>query len=404
MEFLYKAIDSSGALVDGTLAAESQADAMKAAATQRLLVVDMQAKRPGILIWPKKSPFKPQRLSTRDVVAFTQSLASMLKAGVMLDQSLSILADASGQPIVRTLCSDLGRDVRAGASLAEALEAHAGLFPSYYLPMIQAGELGGSLAAGLERLSSFVERAAQIRERIVSALIYPAMLAAMIAATIAIVLTVILPRFKALFDESETKLPLATRAVIALGDAVGNYGLFVLIAAVVCMVAFYRRWHDPVRGERMDLRFLKSRWSFGLVAKIQTSRFLRTIGTLSQSGVPLPQAAGVAVGMLGNRALASAGRDVCQRLKQGESLSVILGSCVVFPKPAAQLARVGEESGRLHEMLLEAADTLDREAQGTLERLLSILVPAITIAMGAIVAALIASVLVGILSLNDLAF
>ena len=108
--------------------------------------------------------------------------------------------------------------------------------------------------------------------------------------------------------------------------------------------------------------------------------------------------------MLGNRALASAGRDVCQRLKQGESLSVILGSCVVFPKPAAQLARVGEESGRLHEMLLEAADTLDREAQGTLERLLSILVPAITIAMGAIVAALIASVLVGILSLNDLAF
>lgn len=404
MEFNYKAIDSTGALVAGRLTAGSQSDAMKAAATQRLLIVDIHAKRSGLPSWLKKSLFTPTRLSTRDVVAFTQSLASMLKASVMLDQSLSILADASGQPSVRRLCLDLGRDVRAGASFADALESHARLFPSYYLPMIRAGELGGSLPAGLERLSSFVERAAQIRERIISALIYPAMLAAMITATIAMVLTVILPRFKALFDESQTTLPLATRAVIALGDFVSSYGLFVLIAAFITLVVFHRAWRDPVRGERIDGRLLKSRWSFGLVAKIQTSRFLRTVGTLAQSGVPLPQAAGVAVGMLQNRALASAGRDVCQRLKQGESLSVLLGNSAVFPKPAAQLARVGEESGRLHEMLLEAADTLDREAQGTLERLLSILVPAITIAMGAIVAALIASVLVGILSLNDLAF
>jgi general secretion pathway protein F len=226
----------------------------------------------------------------------------------------------------------------------------------------------------------------------------------MILLTVVLVLTVVLPKFRSLFAESQVQLPWATRGVLALGDFVGNYGWYCAAVIVLGGVTLRRTWKDPIRGPQLDLWLVQARWTFGLIAKTQTSRFLRTLGTLARSGVPLPQATDVALGMLQNRALLSAAKQVHEQLKEGQDLSVLLDRARVFPKAAVQLARVGEETGRLDELLIEAADTLDRESQGTLDRLLSILVPIITIVMGAVVAALIASVLVGILSLNDLAF
>jgi general secretion pathway protein F len=366
--------------------------------------VDLQIANHRIPQWLVQ-PFRlRRRLSTRDVVTFTQGLASLLKAGLVLDRALHIIGVTSERRGVRRLCVDLERRVRAGSSFAAALSEHQALFPPYYIAMASAGELGGSLPEGLERLGGFVERAAAIRERIVSSLIYPAMLAAMILVTMVLVLTVVLPRFRSLFQESQAQLPWATRGALALGDFVGAYGWFCAAGIAIGLGSLYRAWHDPILGPRLALRLLKAKWTFGLIAKTQTSRFLRTIGTLARSGVPLPQATSVALGMLQNRALLAAGRQVHTRLKEGLNLSLLLDRGEIFPKAAVQLTRVGEETGRLEELLIEAADTLDRESQGTIDRLLSVLVPSITIVMGAIVAALIASVLVGILSLNDLAF
>jgi general secretion pathway protein F len=404
MVYSYKAITGSGELQTGTLQANSQPEALTELGRMQLMPVDLRAvhrRLPTWLIGPLE--FR-SRLSIRDIVALTQGLASLLKAGLVLDRALHIMGDTSERRGVRHLCVDLERRVRAGANFAEALNAHRKVFPPYFVAMAQAGELGGSLPEGLERLGFFVERAAAVRERIVASLIYPAMLAGMILLTVILVLTVVLPRFKSLFEESQVQLPWATRAVLALGDFVSAYGWFCAALILLVSLALHRSWHDPVRGLQLAKRVLRSRWTFGLIAKTQTSRFLRTVGTLSRSGVPLPQATQVALGMLQNRALLAAAQDVHTRLKQGDDLSLLLDRAGVFPKAAVQLARVGEETGRLDDLLVEAADTLDREAQGTIDRLLSVLVPSITIVMGAIVAALIASVLVGILSLNDLAF
>jgi general secretion pathway protein F len=404
MEFLYKAIDRAGELHKGTLQAASQSAAANELGRMQMVPVDLRAANNRIPEWLTR-PFRLRsRLSTRDVVTFTQGLASLLKAGLVLDRALHIIGATSERRGIRRLCVDLERRVRSGSSFADALSDHRELFPSYYIAMASAGELGGSLPEGLERLGSFVERAAAIRERIVSSLIYPAMLAGMILVTMILVLTVVLPRFRTLFQESQAQLPWATRGVLALGDFVGAYGWYCAGIIAIGAILFYRAWHDPIVGSRLALRLLKARWTFGLIAKTQTSRFLRTIGTLSRSGVPLPQATSVALGMLQNRALLAAARDVHTRLKEGLNLSLLLDRGGVFPKAAVQLARVGEETGRLDDLLIEAADTLDRESQGTINRLLSVLVPSITIVMGAIVAAIIASVLVGILSLNDLAF
>jgi general secretion pathway protein F len=404
MMFSYKAIDKLGVLQRGTLQAVSQTAAIAELSQRQMVPVDVRAN--GGDLWARLTDafqFK-RRMSTRDVVALTGGLASLIKAGLMLDRALHIIGVTSERHGIRNLCMDLERRVRAGSNFADALNEHHKLLPPYYVAMVQAGELGGSLPEGLERLASFVERAAAIRERIVSSLIYPAMLAAMILVTMVLVLTVVLPRFRSLFDESQAKLPWPTRGVLALGDFVGAYGWLCGCLIIVGAVALYRAWQDPKRGPQLSLWILKARWTFGLIAKTQTSRFVRTIGTLSRSGVPLPQATSVALGMLQNRALLAAARDVHTSLKEGTDLSMLLDRAQVFPKAAVQLARVGEETGRLHDLLIEAAETLDRESQDTMDRLLSVLVPSITILMGAIVAALIASVLVGILSLDDLAF
>jgi general secretion pathway protein F len=404
VDFSYKAIDRAGELKSGTLEASSQTAAVTELTGRDMTPVDVRVTGDRIPAWLSQ-PFQfRSRLSTRDVVSLTRGIASLLKAGLVLDRALHIMGTTSERRNIRDLCLDLERRVRAGSSFGNALSDHVRLFPAYYVVMARAGELGGSLPEGLERLGSFVERAAAIRERIVSALIYPAMLAGMIVLTIILVLTVVLPKFKSLFEESQAHLPWATRTVLAVGDFVSAYGWLCSVGLVVVVITSCRVWRNPVHGLLLSLWLLRAPWAFGLVAKTETSRFLRTIGTLARSGVPLPQATGVSLGMIQNRALLTAARDVHTRLKEGHDFSVLLDRAHIFPKVAVQLARVGEETGRLEDLLVEAADTLDREAQGTIDRLLSVLVPGITILMGAIVAALIASVLVGILSLNDLAF
>ena len=404
MLFTFRAVDKSGDVSTGTLEAASQSAALAELARRQVLALDLRQTRRRLPASLTEALHWRTRLSTRDIVALTQGLGSLLRAGLVLDRALHIIGATSERRRIAAVCVDLERRVRAGANFGDALSAHAKFFPSYYIAMVRAGELGGSLPEGLERLAAFVARAAAVRERIVSSLIYPAMLTAMILLTVILVLTVVLPRFKSLFDESQAKLPWATRGVLALGDFVSAYGWLCAAMLAVAAAGLHRAWHDPLRGPRRDRRLLGARWTFGLIAKTQTSRFLRTIGTLASAGIPLPDATHAALGMLQSRALLVAARDVHQRLKQGQDLSLLLDHAEIFPKAAVQLVRVGEETGRLADLLEEAADTLDREAQNTIDRLLSVLVPIITIVMGAIVAGLIASVLVGILSLNDLAF
>jgi general secretion pathway protein F len=404
MEFSYKAVDKEGRLQAGSLEATSHASALAELARMHLLPVIVQLQDRSLSVSLRRAIRVGRHLSTRDIVALTMGLASLLKAGLVLHRALNILGSTSDRAPIRALCSELERKVRAGSSFGDALEAHGRAFPKYYITMARAGELGGSLAEGLERLGMFVERAASVRERIVASLIYPVMLVGMILVTLVLVLTVVLPKFKSLFTESQVLLPMPTQAVLALGDFVKAYGWLCGVITVLSAIVIIGAWRDTHWGPRIDRHLLRARWTFGLIAKIQTSRFLRTIGTLARNGVPLPKSTNVALGMLNNRALQAAAREVHERLKQGQDLSSLLDRAEVFPKAAVQLARVGEETGRLQELLVEAADTLDREAQGTIDRLLSVLVPTVTIVMGALVAALIGSVLVGILSLNDLAF
>jgi general secretion pathway protein F len=343
-------------------------------------------------------------LSSRELLALTQSLAALLTAGLTIDRALQISASLAVRSNSRRLTESLLERVRAGSTLSAAVEASGQPVPSYYVSMINAGEVGGSLPATLTRLTELMRRQVEVRERIRSALVYPTLLALVVLATLVILLTFVLPRFETLFADSEVPLPFSTRAVLAVGRFMSSYWWALVAVAVAGSAALIYWLRSPAGRARFDSWLLTSRATLGLPASIATARLFRTLSTLSANGLPLSSALRVARGTAGNRRLLEALTVVAREVQSGEAFSAALARAAVFPMIAIQLARVGEETGKLDQMLLSAANVLDEEAQLRLERLLSLFVPLLTVFMGLVVAALIGSVLIGLLSINDLAF
>lgn len=338
------------------------------------------------------------------LLSLTRSLAALLKAGLTVDRALAISANLQRDARSRQLLADVGRSVRGGRSLAEALMESRLLLPASYIGLIRAGEAGGSLAPTLSRLADLLQRQHEVRERIHSALIYPALLALVVLLTIVLLLTFVLPRFEALFAESDAPLPWSTRAVLAAGGFVSSYWwlLGLLLAAAVFGAIAYVRTR---RGrERVDAWLLRSRLTLGLPAAIESARVLRTLGTLLANGVQIGSAMRIARATLTNTVMQNGLDEASRRIKAGASTSVALQASAVFPAHAVHLARVGEETGRLEELLIEAAGILESESSVRLERLLALAVPGLTIVMGLLIAGLVGSVLIGLLSVNDLAF
>jgi general secretion pathway protein F len=409
--FKYEAVDARGASQTGELESISRSDAIELLQRRGLTPLALgdsgaAAIDPSFFeqlrqLWPVA---RAPAISSKRLVSLTQSLAALGRAGLTIDRALSITASLDTDPRTQALLADLGKSVRAGRSFADALVESKVTLPAYYIGMVQAGEIGGSLAQTLSRLAELLRKQHEVRERVRSALIYPTLLGCVVFLTIVLLLTSVLPRFETLFAESEAPLPWATRAVLAVGGFVSNYWwlLALLVAGAVAGIAAVLRTQ---RGrEQFDSWLLKSRLTLGLLVAIDTARLLRTLSTLLANGVQIGSAMRIARATLSNSRLRKGLDEAAQRIKAGQSTSAALNAAGVFPAHAIQLARVGEETGRLEELLLEAATILEGESSTRLERLLTLLVPGLTIGMGLVIAALIGSVLIGLLSVNDLAF
>jgi general secretion pathway protein F len=414
--YAFRALDSHGRNVDGELSAVTRAAALAELSSRGLIPVHLRdragnakdargAERPIVrqriaLLDRLRRP----RLGGGQLVQLTQAVGSLVRAGLTVDRALAIASNLSGDLAARAFLDDVAKKVRGGASFAQSIVSSGHSLPGYYVSMVEAGETSGALATTLVRLGELLKRQQAIRQRVTSALVYPAILVAVVLLTLIVLLAFVLPRFEQLFIESEAPLPLATRLVLGLGRFVADYGLYIAIAGAVAFL-WTVRWVRSESGRLALHRWmLRSRLLLGLPVSIDTARLLRTLATLLQNGLPLPAALKVARGTLSNLALRTALDSVAQRVKAGEPLHAALATESQFPPVAAQLARVGEETGKLDELLLSAAEYLEDHSGTTLDRLLTLLVPALTIGMGLIVAGLIGSVLVGLLSINDLAF
>lgn len=401
--FRYKAVTESGALTTGLLDAQSRADAVaQIRALGHLPVAAAPASAaPWRTLLARAIP-QTARPSARAMAVATQELAALLQARLALDRALVILGELEETRRLRAPLAAVLASVRDGMSLADAFEA-TGIFSRAYITMVRAGETGGNLEVTLRALADYLARASAIRETIISALVYPAILLCTAGLSIVFILMFVLPEFAPMFAEAGKALPPSTRIVMAVGAFVTGYWWLIGVLALAGFLLLRRAMKAPVFRHGWDRAVLRLPILGGLVRKMEIERFSRMLGTLLLNGVALPQALLITRDTLGNSVIAGAVGETAARLKEGEPLVGRLQQTGVFPAVALDFVRIGEETGALGEMLLKQAELYEREIRHAIDRLLALIVPLLTVLMGLLVGGLIASVLSAILSINDLA-
>jgi general secretion pathway protein F len=337
-----------------------------------------------------------------DIAAFTQSLASLVSSSIPLDRAFQIMLEADSDPATRKLVSDVQASVRGGSSLSAALEEQGGVFSRFHISMIRAAEAGGMLGDGLARLTSYLERARMLRDKVRSALIYPAILACVAGLSVIILLVYVVPQFRPIFEEMGSALPVPTRITLAVSDFFAAWGWLVALAIGLAVILVRKLWSRADFRARVDGVLLRLSRVGTLIQAIETARFSRSLGTLLQNGVPLLTGLPIARDTMMNSKMASAVSDATEELREGGNLSRALQKAGVFPSLAIQLLMVGEESGTVDKMMLRMSDSFDREVETSIQRLLMLLEPALIVGLGIVIAGIIMSVLVGIISINEL--
>ena len=403
--FHYRAMTATGAIVTGELDAPSEPAAIEEIRSRGHYPINAKHGAATASSWRdllSKDVLPKRRFSPRGLMVATQELASLLRAGLELDRALEILVNLDEtKPMADTFGAIL-EDVRGGRSFADAL-SDLPVFPKFYVNIARAGEQGGDLQAALEQLGEYLGRSLAVREAVISALIYPMILLATAGVSIVVVLVFVLPSFEPLFAEAGKSLPLETRIVMDTGNFLTTWSWAILLMVAGLVIALRRGLRDAAFKLRWDAAMLRVPLIGPLLAKIDVERFSRTLGTLLKNGVSLPPALVITSDTLANSVIAGAVRGAAASLKEGDALSRYLRATKAFPRLALDMMRVGEESGQLDAMLLRQADLYEREIKHSIDRLVALLVPCLTIFMGLIVAGLIGSILVAILSVNDLA-
>lgn len=398
--FRYKALSPAGEPLDGQMEAASAAEVVSKLQDAGNIPLEArpadEAGGGGLAGLLRRS-----EMNSAQVLQFTQQLATLIGAGQPLDRALQILLDLPESKEARRVIERIRETVRGGAPLSQALEQQHGVFSRLYVNMVRAGEVGGSLDDTLRRLADYLERSKALRESVINALIYPSILVLMVFGALFLLLGYVVPQFVPLFEDMDVELPLLTRIVLAAGNFVSDYWWLLLVLLVGGAMMWRRSLQDPEKRLKFDAWVLRRRMVGSLAARLETARLARTLGTLVHNGVPLLTALSIARNVMGNTALANAVDEAAKDVKTGGGLAPSLGKSKLFPRLALQMVAVGEESGELDGMLVKVADTFDVEVKNTVERLLSALVPAVTIFMAVVVALIMMAILIPIFSLTN---
>lgn len=401
-EFAYKAIKSSGQLVDGVRAAENEAALVADLRQLGFLPVQVNLKSgQGFARFPFLSR---TRLTSQDRLIFAQQLATLVRAGIPLDRCLALCRDLAENEALRAVIEGSLKELRAGKSLANSLASRSDFFPQLYVAMVRAGEASGTLPHVLDRLVEFEEFKQELRGYLLSALIYPALLVTVGGIAISILLGFVVPRFAQVFEEAGRELPLPTWVLMQVADAFRRYGW---VAALVCVLALLllRHWIGTAPGRRhWDRWKLKAPLIGPIALKLEIARFAKTLGTLLSQTVPFVAALRLTRDVLGNRIVADAVEPLAQGVKRGQGLAGPMQTAGLFPPLIVQLATLGEQTGKLDAMLLQVSEIYDREVRTATKRLVALVEPAVILVMGLIVGSIVISTLLAIVSINEVPF
>lgn len=398
--YYFKAVASDGKLRTGTLSAESDRRVAVELRKQGLtpVYVGTEPKRSLELKLPSFASGK-----RRDVLFFTQELSTLLSAGVPLDRALSITSELTERAGFKRVVQDIIHVLKGGRTLADSLGTRPEYFSELYINMVRAGEASGSLATVFERLAEFERTRDDLRNYIVSSMVYPVLLSLVGIVSVFILLNWVIPRFADVFNQSHVEMPLPTKVMLEASHLMHTYALpfFGGLAAFIIGMILYvrtargRLWWDTLR--------LKIPMLGDALRKAETARFARAMGTLVQNSVPLVQSIGIASAILNNKRISGSLGIVSQGVKRGEGIAAPLKKAGQFPPLAGHLLMVGEETGRLDQMFHKMADIYEVDTKTAIRRFTALFEPLVILVMGIVVGSLILSMLLAITSINDVA-
>lgn len=406
--YSYRAVSAAGDVSSGELDAANEAEIVDRLRDQGLLPMQIAQSlgraatgeptaRPARQSW-----FSPRRVTRENVLGITRELATLLRAGLTLDRSLELLISLATSLPVAVMLQGIRDEVRGGKALSQALDARRDIFSRFYVNIVRAGEAGGALGTVLQRLAETMERNKELRESVRSALIYPTILVFVAVASVMILLVFVVPQFETTFAQAGKALPIPTQVVIAVGTFLRNWWWAAIPAVLLAFAWFRRRGRIPAVRRARDGRLLRTPLLGDLIAKVEIARFARTLSTLLANGVTLLAGLAIVKETIGNVVLANGLDGVIAQLREGKGFGRPMAETGLYPRLASQMILVGEESGRLEEMLGRVADVYDREVATAVKRFLAVLEPVLILGLAVMVGGIVFSILLGVMGMSEL--
>jgi general secretion pathway protein F len=408
--YRYRAVSPAGEVSTGESDAPNETDLVDRLRDQGLMPTQIVAAAGVVAAGsvaagirpPRRRLFAAKHVTRDQLLAITREMATLLRAGLPLDRALEILIGLAPTPPVAALLQGVRDDVRGGKALSQALDARREVFSRFYVNIVRAGEAGGALGVVLQRLAETMERNKELRENVRSALIYPTILICVAVVSVIVLLIFVVPQFQQTFAQAGKALPLPTEIVVFIGTFMRRWWWAVLAAVVLFVTWFRRRGTDPAVRRARDERLLRLPLLGDLIAKLEVARFSRTLATLLGNGVTLLAGLAIVKETMGNVILATSLDGVIAKLREGKGFGRPLAETGLYPRLASQMILVGEESGRLEEMLTRVADVYDREVQVAIKRFLAVLEPAMILTLAVLVGGIVFSILLGVMGMSEL--
>jgi type IV pilus assembly protein PilC len=400
VEFRCRLGTPGGEVIEGIYAADSEARLRQEFEEKGLYVLGIQ-RAGGLALGRIPLPTRAS-VSTREFLVFNQELATLLKAGMPLVQSLDILRRRVSNPIFKSVLDDVYERVRAGSSLSEAFEAHGTLFPGVYTASLLAGEKSGNLEQVIRRYVSYVKVVATVRRKTVSALVYPAILMLLSLVVVSIIVLRVVPEFDAFYQQFNEELPLSTRMLVQLSVFVRSSFTLIVVALVLGGVGLWMWLREPKQRERFDRWVLRLPGLGPIARKFSTSQASRTLATLLGGGIPLVNAIDVAAKSIKNRYIAHELHTAGQQVREGRALAAAMNESGAFTDVAIKMVEVGESTGALQEMLNSLADFYDEEIETSLARFITLVEPILLVVMGIVIAGLLLSLYMPLFNMGGL--
>jgi type IV pilus assembly protein PilC len=386
MEFTCRLGTAAGEIIEGVYVADNEARLRRELEEKGLYVLDVR--RRGAHVWGSLRLPGRRRVSTAEFLVFNQELATLLKAGMPLVQSLDILRQRVGNPVLKSVLDDVHERVRGGSALSEAFEAHGDLFPGVYTASLFAGEKSGGLEQVIRRYVAYVKVVSGVKRRTISALVYPVILSVLAGVVVGIIVLKVVPEFALFYGGFGAELPLSTRAIIAVSSAAAAYFPLIVVGAVAAGAAFWFWVRQPGQLARFHRLVLGLPLVGPTARKFATSQAARTLATLLGGGIPLVNALEIAGRSIGNRHMARELDRVGQQVREGRAMALAMAERGVFPDVAIKMVEVGESTGALQDMLNSLGDFYDEEIETNLARFVTLIEPMLLVVMGLVIAAL----------------